>query len=103
MSHEMPSTPTSEASTKVENDNALFSDDLKTSAHKGWQRAKSITTSRDILLFLIAFRLLNAFSIRTFFQPDEYFQSLEPAWQVAFGEDGGAWITWVPLRLESCV
>ncbi|MCJ1251171.1 glycosylphosphatidylinositol anchor biosynthesis [Trapelia coarctata] len=52
------------------------------------------TTSRDILLFLIAFRILNALSIRTFFQPDEYFQSLEPAWQIAFGTDGGAWITW---------
>ncbi len=52
-------------------------------------------TSRDILLFLIAFRVLNALYIRTFFQPDEYFQSLEPAWQTAFGSDGGAWITWV--------
>ncbi|KAI9818073.1 MAG: glycosylphosphatidylinositol anchor biosynthesis [Pycnora praestabilis] len=49
---------------------------------------------RNILLFLIAFRILNALSIRTFFQPDEYFQSLEPAWQMVFGEDSGAWITW---------
>jgi phosphatidylinositol glycan class B len=53
------------------------------------------TTSRNILLFLIAFRILNALSIQTFFQPDEYFQSLEPAWQIAFGADSGAWITWV--------
>jgi len=53
----------------------------------------------NILLFLIAFRLLNAFAVRTFFQPDEFFQSLEPAWQIAFGQgegkDRGAWVTWV--------
>ena len=51
-------------------------------------------TSRDILLFLIAFRILNALSIKTFFQPDEFFQSLEPAWEWTFGADSGAWITW---------
>ena len=51
--------------------------------------------TRDILLFLIAFRLLNALGVATFFQPDEYFQSLEPAWQMAFGGGSGAWITWV--------
>ncbi|OQD81275.1 hypothetical protein PENANT_c028G02451 [Penicillium antarcticum] len=50
--------------------------------------------TRNILLFLVAFRLLNAFTTRTFFQPDEYFQSLEPAWQIAFGPDQGAWLTW---------
>lgn len=47
------------------------------------------------LLFLIAFRLANALSLRTFFQPDEFFQSLEPAWQIVFGKDQGAWVTWV--------
>jgi hypothetical protein len=31
----------------------------------------------------------------SFFQPDEFFQSLEPAWQLAFGTTGDAWITWV--------
>lgn len=48
------------------------------------------------LLFagLLVFRILNALSIKTFFQPDEYFQSLEPAWQLAFGPTSGAWITW---------
>jgi phosphatidylinositol glycan class B len=49
----------------------------------------------NIFLFLVAFRILNALSVRTFFQPDEFFQSLEPAWQIAFGKDQGAWITWV--------
>lgn len=56
---------------------------------------QSIAISRDVLLFLIAFRILNALSIKTFFQPDEYFQSLEPAWQMAFGLNSGPWITWV--------
>lgn len=56
-----------------------------------------LTNSRDILLFLIAFRILNALCIRTFFQPDEFFQSLEPAWEWAFGADSGAWITWAGL------
>ncbi|KAL4928974.1 putative glycosylphosphatidylinositol-alpha 1,2 mannosyltransferase [Aspergillus undulatus] len=53
-----------------------------------------VDVSSNILLFLIGFRLLNALTIRTLFQPDEFFQSLEPAWKLAFGEDQGAWITW---------
>jgi phosphatidylinositol glycan class B len=48
-----------------------------------------------VLLLLIAFRFINALSVVTFFQPDEYFQSLEPAWEIAFGSQSGAWITWV--------
>lgn len=48
-----------------------------------------------VLLLLIAFRFVNALSIATFFQPDEYFQALEPAWEIAFGGQSGAWITWV--------
>ena len=58
-------------------------------------RTRRATMVRDVYLFLVAFRILNALCIRTFFQPDEYFQSLEPAWQIAFGKDSGAWITWV--------
>lgn len=64
-------------------------------AEKDVLERKSSAISRDILLFLIAFRILNALSIKTFFQPDEYFQSLEPAWQMAFGLNSGPWITWV--------
>ena len=48
----------------------------------------------DILSVLLAFRFVNALCVRTFFQPDEYFQALEPAWSMAFGRDGGAWLTW---------
>lgn len=56
-------------------------------------------SARDVLLFLVGFRILNALTIRTFFQPDEYFQSLEPAWHMVFGRDSGAWITWVSLAV----
>lgn len=44
---------------------------------------------------LLAFRIVNALTLRTFFQPDEFFQSLEPAWELAFGGASRAWITWV--------
>ncbi|KAK0268629.1 glycosylphosphatidylinositol anchor biosynthesis [Friedmanniomyces endolithicus] len=47
-----------------------------------------------VFVALLVFRLVNALSVQTYFQPDEYFQSLEPAWQMAFGLDSGAWITW---------
>jgi hypothetical protein len=49
----------------------------------------------DVLSLLLAFRFINALCVRTFFQPDEYFQALEPAWDIAFGANSGAWLTWV--------
>lgn len=49
----------------------------------------------SVFALLLAFRIANALTLRTFFQPDEYFQSLEPAWQLAFGQGSNAWITWV--------
>ncbi|KAL5362064.1 Alg9-like mannosyltransferase family-domain-containing protein [Aspergillus floccosus] len=52
------------------------------------------STPSSVFLFLLALRLLNALSLSTFFQPDEFFQSLEPAYQIAFGDNQGAWITW---------
>ncbi|THY67844.1 hypothetical protein D6C97_00578 [Aureobasidium pullulans] len=58
------------------------------------QRNESALSAVDVLYLLIAFRICNALLIRTFFQPDEYFQSLEPAWDIAFGPSSGAWITW---------
>ncbi|KAE8452483.1 hypothetical protein EG329_000385 [Mollisiaceae sp. DMI_Dod_QoI] len=51
-------------------------------------------TAKDTWLLLLTFRCINAALVWTFFQPDEYFQSLEPAWQMAFGSQSGAWITW---------
>lgn len=47
-------------------------------------------------IFII--RLINAFWVTTFFQPDEFFQALEPAWDLAFGSGSGAWLTWVRLH-----
>lgn len=52
-----------------------------------------------VLAWLLVLRLVNATLVWTFFQPDEYFQSLEPAWAAAFGPDSGAYITWVRLNL----
>lgn len=52
---------------------------------------------QDVISLLLALRFLNALCVRTFFQPDEYFQALEPAWRIAFGRDSGAWLTWVLL------
>ena len=85
----------SQASTKFGLDSSIELDDNKSVQRHAIERVREVSVSQDILLFLIAFRILNALSIRTFFQPDEYFQSLEPAWQMAFGADSGAWITWV--------
>ncbi|KIV99274.1 uncharacterized protein PV09_09042 [Verruconis gallopava] len=61
------------------------------------QRARRRTSSVStlhVLLVLLALRVVNALTLRTFFVPDEYYQSLEPAWQLAFGPHSGAWITW---------
>ncbi|KAL9017287.1 MAG: hypothetical protein Q9185_005378 [Variospora sp. 1 TL-2023] len=90
----MASPALSQASTAFESDAPQVQDPPKGAGRAMLQRAKEAATAQDILLFLIALRILNALSIRTFFQPDEYFQSLEPAWQIAFGADSGAWITW---------
>ena len=64
-------------------------------------RDRARETARNVFLFLLAFRVLNALCVRTFFQPDEYFQALEPAWRMAFGEESGAWITWVCDRVSA--
>lgn len=40
---------------------------------------------------VLAIRLINSFTIQTFFQPDEFFQSLEPAHKLVFGY---GYITW---------
>lgn len=67
-------------------------------ATKPQERSKYGSSRRpdtSMLLLLLAARAINALAVKTFFQPDEYFQSLEPAWQAAFGHESGAWITWV--------
>jgi phosphatidylinositol glycan class B len=47
-----------------------------------------------ILQAVLLVRLINASWLNTFFQPDEFFQALEPAWDLAFGPKSGAWLTW---------
>lgn len=54
-----------------------------------------MASTTRVLASLLLLRLLNAALVWTFFQPDEYFQSLEPAWAAAFGPDSGAYTTWV--------
>ena len=91
-----PTTPMSQASTKFGLDSSIHLDDSKGfQRHAIIERVKQVSVSQDIFLFLLAFRILNALSIKTFFQPDEFYQSLEPAWEIAFGAESGAWITWV--------
>ena len=63
-------------------------------------RGTSSISALHVLLFLIAFRIVNALALRTLFVPDEYYQSLEPAWQLAFGPNSGAWFTWVRTALH---
>ncbi|OJJ46812.1 hypothetical protein ASPZODRAFT_15506 [Penicilliopsis zonata CBS 506.65] len=58
------------------------------------RRDRHALAGAKVLLMLVALRLVNAVSVRTFFQPDEFFQSLEPAWQLVFGGGSGAWLTW---------
>lgn len=43
------------------------------------------------LFFLILIRIFNALTIKTFFQPDEYWQSLEPAHKMIYGY---GYLTW---------
>ncbi|KAJ5681958.1 uncharacterized protein N7477_001898 [Penicillium maclennaniae] len=90
------SSMSSSMSSSVSSMSSSVSSSMTTNATRRVSHPPSPAT--NILLFLIAFRIVNAFVVRTFFQPDEFFQSLEPAWQVAFGhgegKDRGAWVTW---------
>jgi phosphatidylinositol glycan class B len=60
------------------------------------QDQEDITRARnhDTWVLILFVRMVNAVTICTFFQPDEYYQALEPAWALAFGKDSGAWLTW---------
>ena len=77
-------------------DNAIGNGTPRTKTSIEASPSKSrIYDSFALFAIILGIRLINALTLATFFQPDEYFQSLEPAWQIAFGEDSGAWITWV--------
>jgi phosphatidylinositol glycan class B len=49
----------------------------------------------------IGLRILIALSTRTFFQPDEYFQSLEPAHHLVFGYGHLTWEWLAPTPIRS--
>ncbi|KAE8351147.1 putative mannosyltransferase [Aspergillus coremiiformis] len=86
--------PSSRSSSSASSSPSSSSSSSSSSASSSSSLPSTTTSTSHVFLFLIAFRLLNALALRTFFQPDEFFQSLEPAWQTVFGEDHGAWITW---------
>lgn len=52
---------------------------------------QTLILDRRIFLALLCIRVINALTIRTFFQPDEYYQSLEPAWKLVFGYGETTW------------
>ncbi|KAI0390249.1 glycosyltransferase family 22 protein [Xylariaceae sp. FL0594] len=73
--------------------------DGKKGADAGDEAEKHISSliaqqTREALAVIFAIRFANTLTVRTFFQPDEYFQVLEPAWQWIYGSDSGAWLTW---------
>lgn len=53
--------------------------------------AQTLLLDRRIILALLCIRILNALTICTFFQPDEYYQSLEPAWKLVYGYGETTW------------
>lgn len=58
------------------------------------EKTQFITTNwpiKSIGLVIFVIRLINALTIQTFFQPDEFYQSLEPAHSLVFGY---GYITW---------
>lgn len=54
------------------------------------ERFKSLSTYQ-VLISLFVFRLVNALTTKTFFQADEFYQCLEPAYNVVFGT---GYMTW---------
>jgi len=59
--------------------------------HTPPDEAQTLLQDRRIFLALLCFRVLNALTINTFFQPDEYFQALEPAWRLVYGYGEITW------------
>lgn len=53
--------------------------------------AQTILLNRRIFVALVCIRVFNALTVQTFFQPDEYYQSLEPAWKVVYGYGETTW------------
>jgi len=56
-----------------------------------WRRALASTAPQKLLVALWLYRSLNAVAVRTYFNPDEYWQSLEVAHRMAFGRGHLTW------------
>ncbi|KFK25717.1 hypothetical protein AALP_AA8G150500 [Arabis alpina] len=57
----------------------------------GYSKSGQVRSSRSIFLFCLAFRVVNALLIQTYFNPDEHWQSLEVAHRTVFGY---GYLTW---------
>ena len=53
--------------------------------------AQTLLVDKRIILAVICIRIFNALTTVTFFQPDEYYQSLEPAWKFVYGYGEATW------------
>jgi phosphatidylinositol glycan class B len=77
-----------------------------TARRLGAPQTRPHTSYRDSVLsvvaLLLAFRILNALTLRTFFQPDEFFQSLEPAWELAFYVHVAGCLSYAANRSGEC-
>ena len=59
-------------------------------AQRGWHLSES-----NLFLFVLLFRIVNALTVQTYFNPDEYWQSLEVAHYDVFGYGHKTW-EWAP-------
>lgn len=61
------------------------------------------TNATSITRLALIIRVLVALFTRTFFQPDEYFQSLEPAYHLVFGHGYLTWEWLAPRPIRSII
>lgn len=66
-------------------------------------RELTCAAMRRTTAIALALRIVIALSTRTFFQPDEYFQSLEPAHHIVFGYGQLTWEWLMPRPIRSVV
>lgn len=69
------------------------------SAGAGTARSRDSSLPLYVWLAVLLFRTLNAFLVATFFQPDEFFQTTEPAHRLVFGYGFITWEYTEALRL----
>ncbi len=66
-------------------------------------RLSSFPHMGNRILYALAVRVLIAVFTQTFFQPDEYFQALEPAHHLVFGYGSLTWEWLNPLPIRSII